>query len=151
MWKYRIDRGRGLVITTAWGLLTTTDVLEHRRQLRSDPFFRRSFHQLVDLTRVEGVALDFNTVDKLSREHLFSRKSRRAFVTSRVLTEGIVRMFISLRALAGGTERMEVFENRNKAVRWLCKPDAKIAPYPHLHFVPPGISPGKRRPSITAH
>src|SRR5215467_9869144 len=129
MWNYRIDEARGLVITTVWGVLTDADILAHRRKLRNDPRFRSGFLQLVDLTHVNGITLDYDAVEELSREHLFSRDSRRAFVAPNVVTYAMTHLFISLRMLAGGTERMEIFESRNKAVRWLFKPDSKPPSY----------------------
>ena len=125
MWNYLIDEDRRLVITTVSDELTGTDILEHRQTLKSDPRFRPSFSQLVDLTGVTSVALDYRAVEKLSREHIFSRESRRAFVATTLLAYGMSRMFVSMRALAGEEERMEVFKNRNKALRWLLKPDSK--------------------------
>lgn len=125
MWNYLIDENRRLVITTAWDTLTGADILGHRRQLKGDPRFHRSFSQLVDLSHLTSVAFDYKAVEELCREHVFSRKSRRAFVAPSVLAYGMSRMFISIRALTGGAEPMEVFDNRNKALRWLFKPDSK--------------------------
>jgi hypothetical protein len=132
MWDYHIDENRHLVITTAWDTLTGADILEHRRKLKSDPCFHRCFSQLVDLTHLTSVALDYKAVDELSREHVFARKSLRAFVAPSLLAYGMSRMFISIRALTGGAERMEVFKNRNEALRWLRKPDSK-SPTTHSH------------------
>lgn len=119
MWSYHIDGERRLVTSTAWDLVTGAEILEHRRQLSADPRFRRSFFQLVDLTRVTGVALDYKAVEELSRDHIFSRKSRRAFVAPNLLAYGMSRMFITLRQLTGGVEQMEIFKNRDHALRWL--------------------------------
>jgi hypothetical protein len=126
MWNYLIDEDRRLVITTAWDTLTGADILEHRRKLKSDPRFRRSSSQLVDLTHLTSVALDYKAVEELSREHVFSRKSRRAFVAPNLLAYGMSRMFIAIRALTGGTERMEVFKNRKEALRWLRRPEPEL-------------------------
>jgi hypothetical protein len=127
MWNYLIDEDRRLVITTASDTLTGADILEHRRKLKGDPRFHRSFSQLVDLTDLTSVALDYKAVNELSREHIFSGKSRRAFVAPSLLAYGMSRMFISIRALTGGAERMDVFRTRNEALRWLRKPDSELA------------------------
>jgi hypothetical protein len=63
--------------------------------------------------------MDHKTVQELTREHLFSRKSRRAFVAPSPLAYGLSRMFISIRQLSGGQEEMDVFKNRDKALWWL--------------------------------
>src|SRR5262245_5095321 len=125
MWNYRIDENQHLVITRAWGRLTSADISQHRRKLGTDPRFHPSFSQLVDLRRVTSVALDYKTVRALSGEHIFSRESRRAFVASSLLTHGMSRMFISMRNSRGGMEQMNVFKDRKTALRWLSQADAK--------------------------
>src|SRR5262245_46933044 len=125
MWSYLINEDRHLVITSAWDELTGADILEHRRKLNSDARFHRSFYQLVDLTHVTSVALDYKTVEGLCCEHIFSRKSRRAFVAPSLLTQAMSRMFISIRTLSGGVEQMEVFKDRKTALRWLSQARAK--------------------------
>jgi|GEM_PF-1027548 len=125
MWSYRINEDQHLVISRAWGMLTSTDVSEHRRKLGSDPHFHASFSQLVDLTRVTSVALDYKTVKGLSREQIFSPKSRRAFVARSLLTYAMSRMFISIRESTGGKEQMNVFKDRKTALDWLSQAGAK--------------------------
>lgn len=106
-------------------MLTGADIREHRQKLGRDPRFQASFSQLVDLTRVTGVALDHKTVKGLAREHIFSDKSRRAFVARNLLTHAMSRMFISIREATGGAEQMNVFKDRKTAMRWLAQADAK--------------------------
>jgi hypothetical protein len=120
-WNYEIDGERRLVISTAWDILTGVDVLEHRRQLRSDTRFSRDFLQLLDFTRVTAMNIDAETVRELTRENLFSRKSRRAFVAPTPIAFGMSRMFISIRQLSGRTEQMAVFKERDQAMQWLFK------------------------------
>ena len=119
MWSYQIDESRRLVTTTAWDVLTSEDVLEHRRKLTTDAHFSRDFFQLLDFTRVTDIMIDNNGVRALAREHLFSRQSRRAFVAPSAITYGMARMFVIVRQLTGGTEPMQVFTRRDEAVRWL--------------------------------
>lgn len=130
MWSYLINEDRKLVITRAWGMLTGADISQHRRKLGSDPRFHRSFSQLVDLTRVTSVALDYKIVRGLSHERLFSQESRRAFVAPSLLTHAMSRMFISIRESTGEAEQMDVFKDRKTALRWLSEADAK-SPSPH--------------------
>src|SRR5262249_31216194 len=126
-WKYEIDEEQRLVITTAWGVLTGEEIREHRRQLRNDARFHRSFFQLLDFTRVTGMNIGTMTVRELSRDHTFSRNSRRAFVAPSPLAYGMSRMFISIREVSGGAEEMQVFKNRNKAMQWLSIPKSDVA------------------------
>ena len=119
MWSYQIDEKRRLVITTAWDVLTSGDILEHRRKLTSDTHFSRDFFQLLDFTRVTDIAIDNRSIHTLAREHLFSRQSRRAFVAPSPMTYGMARMFITVRELAGGSEQMQVFNQCDEALSWL--------------------------------
>lgn len=126
-WSYQIDKDLRLVTSTAWDKLTGADVLEHRRQLKNDPDFDRDMFQLVDLTRMKEVHIDFLSMAKLADEHLFSPSSRRAFVAPHPLAFGIAQMFIRLRRPVGNVsnreiceaEEMEVFDSKEEALRWL--------------------------------
>ena len=106
MWSYEIDEERRLVITTAWDVVTSDEILEHRRQLKSDTRFRRTFFQLLDLTRVTGIALDYQTSLVLAHENLFSGDSRRAFVAPSPLAFGMSRMYITIRQFYGEAEQI---------------------------------------------
>lgn len=117
--SYQIDGERGLVITTAWDTLTVAEVVEHQSQLGSDVGFNSAFSQLLDFTRVTRVAVDFTAMNELAERHLFSVKSRRAFLVGRnPLAYGMSRMFIACRRLTGD-EQMRVFIKRDEAVQWL--------------------------------
>jgi len=118
-WSYEIDKERRLVITTKWDVLTHVEVLEHMRQLSSDPDFNRDFFQLLDLTRVTGIREESIVLQELCWPHLFSRRSRRAIVASSPLTFGLARRFITLRQIMGGAEQMQVFKARDEALQWL--------------------------------
>lgn len=119
MWSYEIDEEQRLVMSTAWDELTSAYVSEHQRNLTHDTRFNRKFFQLVDFTRVTAMALDHVAVRSLSREHIFSKESRRAFVAPTPLAWGLSRMIITLRELSGGEEKMEVFKSHDDALLWL--------------------------------
>ena len=117
--NYQIDKEHRLVISTAWDVLTRQEVLLHQLQLSSDPKFNRDFFQLADLTQVTGVRDENIFLPELCIPHIFSRRSRRALIASSPLTFGLSRRFITLRAIMGGEEQMQVFKNRDEAVQWL--------------------------------
>ena len=117
--NYQIDKERRLVITTAWDVLTRPEALEHMRQLSSDPDFNREFFQLLDLTRVTETREEKIFLPELCTPHIFSRRSRRAFVAASPLTFGLSRRFITVREIMGGAEQMQVFKTRDAALHWL--------------------------------
>jgi hypothetical protein len=117
--SYRIDKERRLVNTTAWDVLTSPEVLEHMRQLSSDPDFDRDFFQLLDLTRVTEVREENIFLLELCTPHIFSRRSRRAVIAASPLTFGLSRRFIAMREAMGGAEQMRVFKSRDAALQWL--------------------------------
>jgi hypothetical protein len=118
-WSYKIDKERRLVITTAWNTLTGDQVLEHQRQLRSDPSFNPEFFQFLDFTRATRIDIDLPTVIELADIDLFSGKSRRAFFAGpNLLAYGMCRMFIAFRK-ASGEEQTRAFTDRDAALQWL--------------------------------
>lgn len=119
MWRFEIEDGRRLVVTTAWDVITAADIRQHRQQLTSDARFQRNFFQLLDFTEVAGVALDYETIVELSRENIFSRKSRRAFVAPGPNAYHASRVYISIRQFSEGAEQMEIFKHSDAAMRWL--------------------------------
>lgn len=121
MFSYLIDEEQRLVISRGWDRLTSADILKHRRQLKSDTRFHRDFFQLVDFTNVTDIALNYKDVEELTREHMFSRKSRRAFVAPSPLAYGMSRMFIGISEFSGRAEMMEVFKTRDRALRFLLR------------------------------
>jgi hypothetical protein len=119
MWSYQIDETRRLVFTTAWEVIDATDIQQHRQQLRYDVRFQRTFFQLLDFTRVTAVALDYQTILELTRENIFSRESRRAFVAPNPPAYAASRLYISIRQFSVEAEQMEVFKHCDEGLRWL--------------------------------
>ena len=116
--NYQIDEERRLVISTARDKFTGAEVVDHQRQLLNDPGFERDFFQLLDFADVIEMQIDRVTVAALARFDLFSAKSRRAFFAPTPLAFGISRMFMAFRE-AYGEEQMDVFTDRDEALRWL--------------------------------
>jgi len=115
---YSSDEERRLVITTAWERLTGTEVVDHQRKLLNDPRFERDFVQFLDFAEVTDMQIDRVTVAALARFDLFSANSRRAFFAPNSLAYGMSRMFMAFRDFHG-EEQMEVFADRDQALRWL--------------------------------
>jgi hypothetical protein len=117
--NYRIERKQRLVISTAWGVLTGEEILEHQNRLVCDSCFNSDFYQLLELVDVTNFEIDFDTMDTLSEQQIFSPRSRRAFIAKSPLAFGLSRMFASLRELRGGEEQIRIFDNRDEALGWL--------------------------------
>ncbi len=121
---YTIDRERRLVISTATGDFTDSDLVGHEKVLRKDTAFDPSFDQLADFTGVTKVEITSAGLKTAAELHIFSAESRRAIVVASNEIFGLARMFQTFRDLSGGRERMEIFRNRDEALRWLGHPPA---------------------------
>lgn len=117
-WAYQIDREKRLVTTTAWGTVTTDQILEHHQRLRNDPSFNPDYFQLLDFTEVVFLQMDAKTVMELSDLVLFSAKSRRAFIADNPFHYGMARMYAAFHKLSG-EDQIAVFTTREGALRWL--------------------------------
>ena len=53
--EYIIDKGRRLVISTAWGQVTFAEARAHQERLRDDPDFDPEFNQFLDATDVSAL------------------------------------------------------------------------------------------------
>ena len=78
---YFIDLENGFVLVKFSGTVTFADIEDYAGHLRSDPRFRRSLSEIVDLRDVEEVELSPTQAMKLADTvDPFSPESRRAFV-----------------------------------------------------------------------
>ena len=118
--SYIIDRGRGLVVSRFWGLLTDTQVRDHRRSLAADPAFDPSFHHLADMRELIVAAVSDAAVAEVARESVFRRGARRAFVLDeeQYLRSGLGRLFQQYAMQAPG-QQVEVFHDLEEAERWV--------------------------------
>jgi len=118
-YSYVINRERRLVITTGWGEFTLETVLEHQSALTKDPAFDPSFRQLADFTKVTKVSVDAEAVRTAASRRIFAPGSRRAIVVPSPELFGLARMFATYREIYGGGEDLQVFTDKEEALRWL--------------------------------
>ena len=123
---YSIDRRHRLVLTTASGVFTAADALNHQRHLRADPDFDETFDQLADFTSVTEVRLTGEEIRLLAERSVFSKTSRRAVVAKDALIFGLARMFASYRDAAGGGEQIRIYPDRQAALNWLLEGDTHL-------------------------
>ena len=117
---YRIDRGRRLVISTASGRLTLSDVIAHRDQLRNDPEFDPDFDRLIDTSDVTLADLSHDEIKLIgSPPHLFfSLQSRTALIAPRAHVFGLARM-LGVYLEASKPTQFQVFRDLTSALNWL--------------------------------
>lgn len=115
---YKIDKDRRLVLSTASGVFTLGDCLDHNRKLSADPEFDSSFSQLVDFTQVTKIDASPEDVRLLAQYSVFSPPSRRAFIMTTDLAFGMGRMYEIIREDQGdlGTQ---IFRTLEEALDWV--------------------------------
>jgi hypothetical protein len=114
---YSIDVERKLVISVAWGVMTSADVREHRRALRNDPLFDRNYRELVDMTGITEDRVDLGAKQEISQDQLFAPGVRRAWVASADYAYGMARMYAIAAEKQG--QDVGVFRTRMEAEEWL--------------------------------
>jgi len=78
---YSIDTTSGVVLARVEGALTFGRIVDYASSLQTDPRFKRTFSEIVDLRVVESVHLVAQEVMMLADEvDPFSAESKRAFV-----------------------------------------------------------------------
>ncbi|NIM49054.1 MAG: hypothetical protein GTO22_07315 [Gemmatimonadales bacterium] len=127
--SYLIDTERGLVLTTASGVLTDDDLLEHKRILAADPDFAPGMRQLSDVRGVERLAVtpegvrQMVTLDRDQADQLGDYKL--AIVTTADVVFGTARMYQSL--TDEDLEHVQVFRDMAEARVWLGLPSDDTA------------------------
>jgi len=114
---HQIDVSRRIVVSRAWGELSTADFLAHYQSVATDPSFDPTFAQLVDLRDVTAFALDTGTIRAKAVNSLFQPGVRRAIVAPSDIAFGLARMFSTYAESASQT--VAVFRAIDEAERWL--------------------------------
>jgi hypothetical protein len=117
--SYVIDKPRGLVTSTASGVLTYSDIASHQAALKNDPDFDPKFDQLFDGTAVTKIELTAGEVQTVARQRIFAAGSRQAFATSSEFAYGMARMFEIYRETSGTGRLVRVFNGIEAAREWL--------------------------------
>ena len=114
-----IDKGRRLIVSKAWDLLTFDDVKAHQTQLLSDPDFDPEFNELLDLSAVTAIDMSADEERILAGRRVFSSSSRRAFVASRPANFGMARLFEAYHQMSQAPSQIRVFYDLASALKWL--------------------------------
>ena len=116
--RYRINVIRGIVFTTADGILTDADLREHQIGLKNDSDFQPGLNQLVDLQGVTSFELTGDGLRTVASTDLWRQDSRRAIVALTDVSYGMSRMFQMLTDHDSGAE-LKVFKDMAEARKWL--------------------------------
>ena len=114
-----VDTANRLIVTTCWGVVTYSEVIEHQNRLRGNPDFSPEYSQIIDATGVTSVQFSSDEAQILVRRLPFKSGSYRALAASSPAVFGMARMLQTLRELAGGEECVAVFADLSSAVKWL--------------------------------
>jgi hypothetical protein len=117
--SFVIDKQRRLVISTASGTVTYSEIAAHQVGLKNYPDFDPAFDQLVDATKVTKIEVTVDEIRTVARQRIFSASSRQAFATSSDFAYGMARMFELYREASGSGRPVRVFNTLDAAQEWL--------------------------------
>ena len=112
-----VDSARGLVFITFTGVVTLDLVRSAQSRAQATPGFQAVFPTLIDYTRADLTELDTEHVKKLAGSTPVAASVRRAFLVADDLAYGLGRMFRALSDIAGRGQLVEVFRDRQEALR----------------------------------
>jgi hypothetical protein len=121
--SYRIDEARGLVLTTASGTLTDSDILQLKARLAADPRWKPGLRELSDIRSIDRLDVTTKGVQQMAMRDEGDAAAlasyRLAIVVSHQFVYGMARMYQML------TERtapnVGVFQDMEEAKRWLAE------------------------------
>ena len=114
---YRIDQSRRLVVTTAEGILSKYELLNHQARVLNDPEFDPTFSQLHDMRGADFPEVYEDCVEALARCAVSKGGTRIAIVVRDAIGKDLARMFAGLREGTG--EEIRVFRDLDSANSWL--------------------------------
>ena len=131
--RYVISKERQLVITAGEGRVTFSETKVRQDQLVGEPAFDPSFDQLCDYTTASETDIFAGELMVLADRDVFSPTSKRAVVATKPAFVGLGRVF---EAYHGQRERVQVFHDRDEALKWLGIPEANELASPAQSFPP---------------
>jgi len=117
--SYVIDKKHRLVISTASGCVTFAEVIAHQDGLLREPDFSPELDQFLDATRLTTLDLSINEARTIARRPLFSRTSRRAWVSADPAIYGMGRLIAAYNELSNAASQIVLFYDLPSALKWL--------------------------------
>lgn len=119
--EYSIDEDLGVVFTTASGVLTEGELIEHKRRMISDPKFKPGFVELSDVRSIADLVISaagleaFVAQDQSDSERL--KGYRLAIVVSGALEFGMGVMYETMSRQ--NNKDVRIFRDMRLAKEWL--------------------------------
>ncbi len=119
--SYQIDEARGLVLTTASGVLTDGDILQLKSNLVTDPRWRPGLRELSDVRAIDRLEVTTAGVRQMmmadERDAAALASYRLAIVVAHQLAYGLARMYQMLTEHT--IPNVRVFRDMEEAKSWL--------------------------------
>lgn len=119
--NYSIDEDVGVVLTTASGVLTENELLEHKRKIISDPKFRPGFVELSDVQSISDLDISASGLEKFVAQDEADAERLRGFklaiVVSGALEYGMGAMY-EMMSLQNNKD-VRIFRDMRLAKDWL--------------------------------
>jgi len=119
--SYRIDENLGLVFSTASGDLTDEDLINHKRELCSDPAFKPGMVEISDVRNIEKLEVTTEGVRRmaaLDKQHADKLRGYKLAILVRAdEVFGMARMYQAM--TEENLELVQVFRDRAEAMKWL--------------------------------
>ena len=107
----------GIVCTSFVGRVTSDQIADYAVQLKAERYFDAAFAEVIDLTELVSIDLDFEAIDRWAKFYdPFLPASKRALVAPKSSpASGVARMY---EALHSGPA--QIFSSLEAARGWLC-------------------------------
>ena len=115
--SYKIDRERRVVLTRAWGVLSTQELIDVTSRILLDPRFDPTYRSLGDLREVSDITVDTFDTAHMAATPLFAPGTRRAIVATSDVAYGMARMFAAYAERNG--QEVRIFRDMPAAEGWL--------------------------------
>ncbi len=119
--SYRIDEEKGLVLTTATGALTDSDILQLKASLLADPRWKPGMRELSDVRAIDRLEVTTDGVTQMMLQDTGAAAAlasyRLAIVVSHQVVYGMARMYQML--TEHNVPNVRVFRDIEEAKRWL--------------------------------
>ena len=115
--QYSINASLGIVFSSWYGVVTTSEIMNATERLRGDPEFDANFSELIDMSEFRGTNATSAGLGGIIRKgDPYSPSSKHAVVAPGPAAYGIARMYQNL---GGDTRNIEVFRSAPDAKNWL--------------------------------
>jgi hypothetical protein len=120
--SYQIDAKNNLISISSVGKVTVEDKISQDEKILADPGFKTNMNVICDLSQAT-YDWDLSDIDRfrsfVKRNKIKIGKSKWAIVVAGGATEHAAKIFSVLQAAYDNIVEVQVFSNRDKALKWL--------------------------------